>query len=143
MSVTSVRLSAARHESPRNEIPAVVPTPALTWRGDGIVIAIPSLQVYSTGTEFVITGRFAGKQPRTTEHAAETGSQLDRIRVNGAAVSMLGGEYEDFGFTYVAWMQHQPDRGELVFRLDWPGLSAERAISAELIRDAVARITRP
>ncbi len=125
---------------PANELPVPVAAPEVVWRGDGIVYAIPSLQVYTTGAELNIIYRTA----RTAELSRQAREALVHLTVNGRKLTPLGGEYTDHGFTYRAWKAFQPDEAklDLVFRLDWPGITpAEHRLTGAKIAEAARRVT--
>jgi hypothetical protein len=104
-------------------LPAVLPTPTIIWRGDGIVVAVPSLQVYSTGVTLAIICRMNSPQPRTLEHAKALGDRVSKLRVSGIPVSQFGGNHDGWGFTYSAWLPLPPGTiapdNALRFELDW------------------------
>lgn len=128
---------------PADELPAVLPTPNIIWRGDGIVVAVPSLQVYSTGVMLAIICRMNSPQPRTLEHASALGDRVSQLSVSGIAVRQFGGNHDDWGFTYAAWVPLPPDvmtsDGDLTFELGWP--EVHHAVHQVLgIKDAAATV---
>jgi hypothetical protein len=126
---------------PSDELPSVLPTPSIIWRGDGIVVAVPSLQVYSTGAELTIMCRMMLPQPRTVEHARATVARLSQLRANGGPVVLAGGSYDDFGFTYRAWVPATGDTAVLTLELGWPEVG-QMQHQVPGIRDAAAKVTR-
>jgi hypothetical protein len=120
------RIFHAKDEPPGNELPVVLATPGVTWRGDGIVFAIPSLLAYTTGAELLIMYRTRHRQPRDIEHARATGEALQNLKANGIPVTLLGGQHYDLGFTYRAWAPFAWDGrdlipgGDLTLELGWP-----------------------
>jgi hypothetical protein len=126
---------------PANELPAVLPTPNIIWRGDGIVVAVPSLQVYSTGAELTIMCRMTSPQPRTIEHARSSSDRISQLRVNGIPVSQFRGNYDDFGFIYTAWIPIAHDAAALTFELDWPEVG-QKQHQVPGIREAAAQVVR-
>lgn len=130
--------------APENELPVPVAAPELVWRGDGIVFAIPSLQVYTTGAELNIFYRTPEAHPRTVEQSRQTTEVLMHLTVNGRKVTLLGGEHTDHGFTYRAWKTFRAEEADLdlVFMLDWPGIThSEHRVSAAAINAAIRRVT--
>jgi hypothetical protein len=129
---------------PENELPVPVAAPEVVWRGDGIVFAIPSLQVYTTGAELNIVYRTPGAHPRTVEQSRQTREALMHLTVNGRKVTLLGGEHTDHGFTYRAWKTFRAEEAnlDLVFILDWPGITrSEHRVPAATINEAMRRVT--
>ena len=129
---------------PENELPVPVAAPEVVWRGDGIVFAIPSLQVYTTGAELNIVYRTPGAHPRTVEQSRQTREALMRLTVNGRKVTLLGGEHTDHGFTYRAWKTFRAEEAnlDLVFILGWPGITpAEHRVPAATINEAIRHVT--
>lgn len=132
-------------EPPANEIPAMVDTD-LSWRGDGIVIAIPSLLVYTTGVEPLIICRTRYGGMNDDEHSGASRERLRGLRANGIQVQLLRGYHQEHGFTYSAWVPfiRHGSRGpdyDLAFELEWPGIgSAAHSVSgiAEAVRAAEA-----
>jgi hypothetical protein len=128
----------ALHEPPVNELPVVLATPDMIWRGDGIVVAIPSLLIYTTGAELLILSRTRHTQMRDIKYAQATGEALQGLRANGIPVELLGGEHHDHGFTYRAWIPFLAERGDITFDLEWPGVErATRRVPG--IREAAAK----
>jgi hypothetical protein len=84
-----------------DELPAAGHTPGIVWRGDGIVVAVPSLQMYSTGAELAIR-HMTLAQARIIEHAQASSDRLSQLRVNGIPVSQYGCSYDEFGSTHRA-----------------------------------------
>jgi hypothetical protein len=130
---------------PADELPAVLPTPNVIWRGDGIVVAVPSLDVYSTGIELTIMCRMSSLQSRTTDYVQATKNRLHQLTVNGHPISQNRGEYDDHGFTYAAWVplssDAMTDLSTLAFELDWPEVQhAQHRVQG--IGRAAAKITR-
>ncbi len=128
---------------PRNEIPAALAT-TIRWRGEGIVIAIPSLLVYTTGAWMLILCRTVARQPATIENARAVMSKLRGLTVNGRPVDDLGGQHNDHGFAYQAWMMFRPEEvgSDLVFALDWPEIApAEHQVPATSITQAMRQAT--
>jgi hypothetical protein len=141
--VASYRKIRPDYGPPENELPVVVPAPDLVWRGDGIVFAIPSLQVYTTGAELLILCRSTRAQIRDVEHSRSTARALDGLRADGHHVGLLGGEHKDHGFTYRAWTTFSEDipdvDGVVTFTLDWPGTDpAEHRVAG--LREAASRV---
>jgi hypothetical protein len=132
------------HEPPANELPVALATSELTWRGDGAGLAVPSLYLYTTGAELLIMFRTQAPQPRGIERIGAISDVLPRkLRVNDRPVELLGGQHQEHGFTYRAWVPlGQADHGnDLVFTLDWPGVTAaERRIGAQQIAESVVRV---
>jgi hypothetical protein len=130
------------HEPPANELPVALATPELTWRGDGTGFAVPSLYVYTTGAELLIIFRARTEQPGGIERIGAISDSLPRsLRVNGYPVELLGGQHQNHGFTYRAWVAFTPDEPapDLVLTLDWPGISpAEIRVAAADLAEAVA-----
>jgi hypothetical protein len=125
---------------PENELPAIVDAPEAVWRGDGVVFAIPSLQVYTTGAELQIIYRTSGAHPRTPEQSRQTTEALRNLTVNGRHVALLRGSHYDHGFNYQAWTSFSgavPDG--MTLTLEWPGIDdGPRLVSG--IRDAAQRV---
>jgi hypothetical protein len=143
------------HQPPVNEIPAVLATLEFASRADQIALAIPSLLVYSTGTELLILCRY--RKPRSvsiedrqetarrmTERTREIADQLPRlITVNTKPVEMLGGLHDQYGFTYRAWAKFRPEAAgaDLVLSLSWPGLpTATRTVEAAELAVAMQHV---
>jgi hypothetical protein len=119
------RIIHAKHEPPANELPVVLATPDVMWRGDGIVVAIPSLLVYTTGAELVILCRTRQAHRRDFEYSRASVKGLQSLKANGIPVELLGGEHKEHGFTYRAWIPFSPDGagipdGDITFELGWP-----------------------
>ena len=114
------------NEPPENELPAVLATPGLVWHGDGIVLAIPALMIYTTGVYLLILYRTRRTQIRDIEHARAAADRLRGLTANGRPVTLLGGQHRDYGFTYRAWVPFGTDERDplpgdgLVFELEWP-----------------------
>jgi hypothetical protein len=130
---------------PATELPVALTTPDLMWRGDGIVLVVPSLLIYTTGIELTIMcRRTRATQPQSTEHVSDVAATLPRsLKANGYPIQLLGGQYTDHGFTYSAWVSFRPGDAsrDLVFALDWSGMpAAEHRIDAEAISGAVSRV---
>ena len=153
----SQMLVRPEHQSPVNEIPAVLATPELVSRADQIAVAIPALLVYSTGIELLIICRYqegrtapGGADPqevarRATEQARQTADQVPRlITVNTRPVEMLGGHSDAVhGWTYRAWSRFEPRAAgaDLLVGLSWPGVpSATISVGAPRLADAVRRV---
>lgn len=134
-------LIRAKAQPPENELPAVLAAPDVVWRGDGVVFAIPSLAIYTTGAEIEIVYRTAGDHPRTTEQALQTSDSLRNLTANGHPVALLGGEHKDHGFSYRAWISFTGSAPrDIAFALEWPGVEAgQRQVSG--IAEAARRIT--
>ncbi|HMH90979.1 MAG TPA: GrpB family protein [Streptosporangiaceae bacterium] len=120
----------AQHEPPPNELPAVL-APALTWPGDEIIMAIPSLLVYTTGVDLLLIYRTRAEQPRDTENARATAAALRGLTANGRPVELQHGRHDEHGFTYRAWVpfehsQRADPSGDITFELDWPGIEPAR-----------------
>jgi hypothetical protein len=120
----------AQHEPPPNELPAVL-APALTWRGDEIIMAIPSLLVYTTGVELLLICRTRAAQVRNTESVRATRAALRGLIANGRPVELQQGSGHEHGFTYQAWVafehsQQADPSGDITFELDWPGIEPAR-----------------
>jgi hypothetical protein len=130
------RVIHASHGPPDNEIPAVL-APGVAWRGDGAVLAVPSLLVYTTGIELLVMYRTkATGRPSLAE--ARAAAPLSGLTVNDRPVGALGGGYDDHGFTYRAWV---PLEGldSVTFALDWPGIEpARRHVTG--LREAASRV---
>jgi hypothetical protein len=128
-------------EPPENELPTIVAAPEATWHGEGIVFAIPSLHVYTTGVELQMIFRTSYAHPRTVEQAQQNRQALRRLTVNGRHVTLLRGEQIDHGFNYQAWIPSDgPAVGDMTLTLDWPGLDKRpRLVSG--IAEAVQRVT--
>jgi hypothetical protein len=116
---------------PENELPAVLETPSVIWHGDGTVLAVPSLWVYTTGAEMLILYRARQAQSREIDNARLVSDTLPRgLRVNGRAVTLLDGEFLDHGFRYRAWVPFVTGERDLVFTLEWAGVEAgERRVA--------------
>jgi hypothetical protein len=80
---TSAQFMHSRHEPPENELPSVIATPHLVWRGHGIVLAIPALMICTAGAYLLIQYRTAHKQDRTIEHARAAADRLRDLRADG------------------------------------------------------------
>lgn len=128
---------------PPNELPVAVAAPELVWHGDGIVYAIPSLEVYTTGAELHILFRTAQVHFRSrVEQAAR--DALTFLTVNGSHLTPLGGGITDHGFSYRAWKDWPSTEvsHDLAFALKWPEIApAEHRISGAVIVRAVSRVT--
>lgn len=140
----SERIFHAHWGPPQNELPEVLATPGITWRGDGIAVAIPSLLVYTSGLELLIICRAKQTQVRDTQHAEATAERLRDLKANGHQVAMLGGEHYDHGFTYRAWFTFTWNgrdlipTGDITFELGWPEVEhAEHRVAQ--VREAAAR----
>jgi hypothetical protein len=122
------RITHAAHEPPVNELPVVLGTPELAWRGDGIVFAIPSLLIYTTGVEILILCRTRYPQIKNIENARASADALRNLVANGMPVELLsGGERHEHGLTYRAWVSFASGGldvrgGDLRFALEWPGV---------------------
>jgi hypothetical protein len=122
------RMMRSRYEPPENELPSVLATPQLVWRGGGVALAIPGLMIYTTGAYLLVLYRTARAQERTFEHARAAADRLRDLRADGRPVTLLGGEHRDYGFTYRAWVPFYVDAtttaapDHLTFQLVWPGL---------------------
>lgn len=130
---------------PADELPAVLPTPDIIWRGDGIVVAVPSLQVYSAGVILAIICRMNSPQPRTLSRAAALGDRVSQLSVSGIPVRQFGGNHGNWGFTYSAWLPLPPDTftsdTALTFELGWP--EVHHAVhQVHGIKDIAARAVR-
>jgi hypothetical protein len=134
-------------EPPENELPAVLATPDLDWRGDGIVLAIPALMIYTTGVYLLILYRTRRTQNRDIEHARATADRLRGLKANGRPVTLLGGEHRDYGFTYRAWVPFSPDEPDarpgdgLLFELEWPEVHRSACRVAGVRREAAKAAT--
>jgi GrpB-like predicted nucleotidyltransferase (UPF0157 family) len=133
---------AAQHEPPPNELPAVL-APALTWQGDEVIMAIPSLLVYSTGAELLLIYRARAEQAWDTENVRAARAALRGLTANGRPVEPQHGSYREHGFTYQAWVpfehsQRADPSGDITFELDWPGIEPARH-RVTGIREAAAR----
>jgi GrpB-like predicted nucleotidyltransferase (UPF0157 family) len=120
----------AQHQPPANELPTVL-APALTWRGDDAVLAIPALLVYTTGAELLLLYRRRAEQVRSTAELRATRTALAGLTANGRPVDPLQGRYGEHGFTYRAWVpfaysQRADPSGDITFELDWPGMEPAR-----------------
>lgn len=107
---------------PANELPAVLLT-SVVWRGDGIVIAIPSLYVYTTGAEATIFCRTRHGNMNDQEHVRESREGLLTLKADEVPVTLLGGEHQERGFTYRAWIpfvSNLHDVTGFTLRLNWP-----------------------
>lgn len=143
-SMRSQRIIHGHYGPPENELPVVLAPPEIMWRGDGIVMAIPSPLVYTTGVELLIMCRARQSQLTTIEHARPTAERLRDLKANGGQVGMLGGEHYDHGFTYRAWFTFAANgrdvipTGDVTFVLERP--EVERAEHREPgVRDAAGR----
>jgi hypothetical protein len=143
-SMRSRRVIHAHYGPPENELPVVLATPDVIWRGEEIVLAVPSLLVYTTGVELLIMCRAGQSQLRTIEHVRATAERLRDLKANGGQVGLLGGEYYDHGFTYRAWFTFAANgrdfipAGDLTFVLEWPEVErAEHRVPG--VRDAAGR----
>jgi hypothetical protein len=130
---------------PVDELPGVLPTPDITWRGEGIVVAVPSLQVYSTGVMLTIICRMNSPQPQTLEHASAMGDRVSQLKVSGTPVQQFGGNHDGWGFAYSAWVPLPPDAitsdVPLTFELGWP--EVEHAVHQVYgIKDAASKVVR-
>ena len=131
-----------RSGPPENELPCVLATPELIWRGDGIAVAVPSLQVYSTGVELQILGRFT-PHSQTLNDGRAVADALKGLTVSGRAAGLLGGQTTPGGFTYRGWRAVRPGEAGwgLVLTLEWPGIApAEHQVPAAAISDAITRV---
>lgn len=140
---SSVRMFRGQHQPPANELPVAVPTPEIEWRGDGIVLAIPSLYVYTSGAEMMILCRTSHAQRRTIQHVRELGDPLKGLRANGVALDAQTGQHNEHGYTYRAWTTFLPEDAnrDLVFTLDRNGITpAEHRVPAATISAAVGRV---
>ena len=133
-----------RYGPPENELPVVLATPEVTWRGDGLVVAIPSLLVYATGFELLIICRAREIQLKTVEHVRATTERLRGLKANGRKIGMLGGQYYDHGFIYRAWFTFAANEqdfiptGDVTFELEWPEVEhAEYRVVG--VREAASR----
>jgi hypothetical protein len=123
---SSGRIFHARHEPPEDELPAILATPWVVWRGDGIVLAIPALMIYTTGVYLLILYRTRYTQVRDIEEARAAADRLRGLKANGRAVTLLGGEHRGYGFTYRAWAEFSTSEGDALpgdsvsFELEWP-----------------------
>jgi hypothetical protein len=109
---------------PENEIPRAVASSHVVWRGEGAVIAVPSLLVYTTGIWLLVIFRSRDRQPADIGDARATSEALRGLTVNGRSVDLLGGEHHGYGFTYLAWSQFRGDDAGAGadFGLQWPGV---------------------
>jgi hypothetical protein len=124
----SGRIVHARYEPPQNELPVALATPHIAWRGDGIVIAVPSLLVYSAGTELLILCCARSARIRDHREAGEVARSLQNLTANGQRVQLLVGAHREHSFTYRAWVEFGPwaPGGDIEFELEFPGV--ERAL---------------
>jgi hypothetical protein len=133
---------APQHEPPPNELLAVL-APALSWRGDEIIMAIPALLVYTTGVDLLLICRTRAQQVRDRENVRATRAALRGLTANGRPADLLHGSYHEHGFSYRAWVPFEPGQrsdpgGDITFELDWPGLEPARH-RVTGIREAAAR----
>jgi hypothetical protein len=126
-------VSQADYGPPENEMPAVLPA-GVSWHGDGIVVAIPVLLVYTTGTELLILCRARQSEPRSEvpsgtkesmERSQAIGDGLRGLRANGRPVELLRGAHGERGFSYRAWAAFLDGPGaapaDITFSLEWSG----------------------
>lgn len=129
---------------PANELPVALATPEIVWLGEGIAFAVPAMHVYTSGAEVFIFCRTTDIQPRDIPHADEISAALERgLRINGRALYPKHGNHEDYGFTFRSWISFRADEAgnDLVFTLDWPGITpSERRVTGEKIAAAVGRV---
>jgi hypothetical protein len=127
---------------PATELPVALATPEMTWRGDGIVLVVPSLLIYMTGAELTVMCRTRATQPQSTEHVRDVADTLPRsLKANGYPIQLLGGQYTDDGFTHRAWAAFRPgDAGQdLSVTLAWHGWPADEYQIAGQAVSAAAR----
>jgi hypothetical protein len=153
------RIVRVEHAPPENELPVVL-APGISWRGAGVVFAIPALFLYSTGLELLIMFRSTRQQMATAEdlshararqryahaarsHARDIGEKLNGLKVNGRSVTQLGEQFNDHGFSGRAWVPAAAlVDGDQILTLDWPGIkNAEHVIARATIADALPKVT--
>jgi hypothetical protein len=117
--------------------------PSLTCRGDGIILAIPALLVYTTGADLLLIYRGRAEQVWDTESVRATRAALRGLTANGRPVALQHGGYHGHGFSYQAWVPLEPGQradpgGDATVELDWPGIEpAGHRVTG--IREAAAR----
>jgi hypothetical protein len=115
------QIFARQHKAPENESPTALPTPELRWPVPGGVLIVPVLLVYSIGFELIIMYRSPQRQTYGLDTGLHADEQLKGLRVNGHAIELQSGRYDDYGFTYEAWYQLRPDESaKTEIGLDWP-----------------------
>jgi hypothetical protein len=128
---------------PENEVPFALATPDMMWHGDGTLIAVPSLLVYSTGVELLILGFSQRAWAGPMQDGLATAQALHGLTVSGRQIDLLGGHNTAHGFHHPAWRPFLPDLGgrDLVFALHWPDVeAAEHRVPAVSVADAISRV---
>jgi hypothetical protein len=128
---------------PENEIPVAIPAD-FQWRGEGIVVAIPVLLVYTAAVGMVVMGRTRDALPPRSDQARADMVNLRGLTVDGRRVEFLTGQHDDHGFMYQGWaMLRAGESGrDLVLALDWPGIEpAERRMPAATVTEAARQVT--
>lgn len=111
-------------QPPGNELPAIVPAPDVIWRGDGTVLAVPLIAVYTSGIELHVLYRTSVTYSEVTAQARRDSEILKGITVNGRNLTLLHGSYYSYGFNYRVWQPFMgPVPDSLALALEWPGTS--------------------
>lgn len=134
---------------PRNELPVPVPA-SISWRAAGLVLAIPVLLCYSTGIEIMILLRVrdtgAEGDPRSVAEDFNSvrawRKRIATLKVNGASVDILGGEFFESGFNVTAWSPHAIQKAgslgdEIIFDLDWPEFDSASRVLTGVRRETI------
>ena len=142
------RLIISGHIVPTNELP--VPFPAsIIWRTTGLVFAIPVLLFYTTGIEMMIRLRVRDKdlmdEPRSASrdfgNMRDWQKRITRLRVDGAPVDLLGGEFFESGCNVSAWSAYNAQQvnltGGMRFDLDWPEFENASHVLTDVHREAM------
>jgi hypothetical protein len=145
----SSELLVAAQGSPMNELPVPV-VASISWRATGLVFAIPVLLVYTTGVEIMILFRARDENPashpqsvsREFSNMRDWQKRLTKLRVNGAPVDVLGGQFFESGFNVRAWSAysvHQANQpgNEMLFELDWPEFETASYTLPDVRREAM------
>jgi len=91
--------------------------------------------------------RIVSPQPRTLEHASALGDRVSQLSVSGIPVQQFGGNHDDWGFTYTAWVPLPPDvmtsDGDLIFELGWAEVQpADHRVPATTIATAINQVAK-
>jgi hypothetical protein len=131
---------------PDNELPATATLEPLTWRGPGVVIAVPQLLVYTSGVEATVLCL------SQREWALDTREMLDqvtrgingksggptafRLGVTGTPLMELGGEHRERSFRHRVWVP-LPRAEEFVMFCEWAAYGISYAEHRVMVQTAV------
>lgn len=141
-SVSRHQVIHVTHGPPDDEMPVVLATPDLVWHGDGIVVAIPSLLVYTTGAEITIMARTRHGHMNDDEHSRASRTALTALKASNIRVTMLGGQHQEHGFTYRGWIPLGAGPEDVAVSFGWPAAGiadSEIRIAGQKLAHAAAR----